>query len=154
DTDRRFARLEEVIARETTELREDVRKRLAAIEQYMKHEFESLAERLKNELEARTAADAEQARALHDLSEADRKRVAPIDDQVARVQRELRQQLLDAQQQIRDEIQQHAQDHAARLTRESTILRHDKLDRAEFAAMLTEMAMRTTDRLSTGADGE
>ena len=154
DTDRRFARLEELIARETNELREDVRKRLGAIEQYVKHEFESLAERLKDELDARTAADTELSRVVRDLSEVGERRFGQIDDQVARVQRELRQQLLEAQQQLHDEMQQQAQEHAARVTRESSVLRADKLDRAEFAAALTEIAMRMTDRLSTGAHGE
>src|SRR5262249_50968813 len=59
DTDRRFTRLEDVIARETAELKDDVRRRLGALEEYVKQEFESLAERLKKELEARADADTE-----------------------------------------------------------------------------------------------
>src|SRR5262245_50161207 len=80
ETDRRFAQLEELI----------------------KQEFASLAERLEHELKARGDAD-------HELS---------------REVRELRQQLLEAQQRIRDEIQQHAQEHATRLARESALLRN------------------------------
>ena len=36
DYDRRFARLEERLVKETTELRDDVKKRLGALEAYMK----------------------------------------------------------------------------------------------------------------------
>src|SRR5262249_36104878 len=154
DTDRRFTRLEDVIARETAELKDAVRRRLGALEEQVQQEFESLAQRRKNGMEARGDADPGLSRELRDRAEAGDRKVSLIDDQVGRVQRELRQQLLEAQQTIRDEIQRHAQEHASRLTRESTLLRNDKLDRAEFAAMLTELALRMTDRLSPGADGE
>lgn len=153
DADRRFARLEERLAKESADLRDDVRKRLAVLEQFVKHELESLADRLKTEQEARTDADKDLSRELRDASKASEKKFGQLDDQVARVQRDLRQQLLDTQQKISDEIQQQAQDSMARLARESTSIRNDKLDRTVLAAMLNEMAMRLTTDL-TGSDGD
>ena len=73
-----------------------------------------------------------------------------MDDQLARVQRDLRQQLLDAQQKLSDEIQRQSQENLARLTREASELRSDKVDRAALAAMLTEIAMRLTNDLTPG----
>jgi hypothetical protein len=153
DADRRFARLEERIAKEAADLKEDVKKRLGVLEQFVKHEVESLAERLKTEHEARTDALKDLARELRDASKASEKKFGQVDDQVARVQRELRQQLLETHQKITDEIQREAQDGAARLASESSDLRNEKLDRAALAAMLTEVAMRLTDDLGPGANG-
>ena len=154
DADKRFARLEERITKEAADLKEDVRKRLGVLEQFVKHEVESLAERLKTEQEARTDASKELSRELRDASKATEKKFSQIDDQIARVQRELRQQLLDTHQKIADEIQRQSQDGAARLAREASELRNEKLDRAALAAMLTEVAMRLTDDLAPGADGD
>ena len=150
DADRRFARLEERIAKESTELKDDVRKRLGVLEQFVKHEVESLAERLKTEHEARTDADKDQSRELRDTSKGFEKKFGHVDDQLARVQRDLRQQLLDAQQRLSDEIQRQSQENLARLTREASELRSDKVDRAALAAMLTEIAMRLTNDLTPG----
>jgi hypothetical protein len=152
DADRRFSKLEERMNKEAIDLKEDVRKRLSVLEQFVKHEVESLAERLKTEHDDRTDAVKDLARELRDGAKASEKKFGQVDDQVARVQRELRQQLLDTHQKITDEIQRQAQDNAARLAREASELRSEKLDRAALAAMLTEMAMRLTDDLQ--ADGE
>jgi len=154
DADRRFSRLEERVNKESVELKEDVRKRLGVLETFVKHELESLAERLKAEHEARTDAVKDLAREFRDSGKANEKKFGQIDDQIARVQRELRQQLLDTHQKISDEIQRQAQESTARLARESSELRADKVDRAALAAMLTEMAMRLTDELSSGASGD
>ena len=56
DYDRKFARLEERLVKETSELRDDVKKRLAALEGYMKAEIESLSDRLRAEQDARGGA--------------------------------------------------------------------------------------------------
>jgi DNA anti-recombination protein RmuC len=154
DADRRFARLEERLSKEAADLKDDVRKRLGVLEQFVKSELESLAERLKSEHEARTDAVKDLSRELRDASKASEKKFGQVDDQLARVQRELRQQLLDTHQKITDEMQRQAQDGAARLARESSELRTEKVDRAALAAMLTDIAMRLTDDLTPGAAGE
>ncbi len=56
DYDKRFARLEERLVKETTELKDDVKKRLASLEQFMKQEFESLGDRLSSEHAGREGA--------------------------------------------------------------------------------------------------
>lgn len=145
DADRRFVKLEERIAKDNAELKDDVRKRLAVLEQFVKQEFESLADRLKQEQNARTEADQELTRELRDASKAAEKKFGQVDDHVAKVQRELRQQLLEAQQKIGDEIERQAQDSSSRLAREASELRQDKLDRTALAAMLNDIAMRLTN---------
>lgn len=153
DADRRFARLEERIAKETADLKDDVRKRLGALEQFVKGEFESLAERFKAEHDARSDADKELSRDLRESSKVYDKKFSQLDDHIARVQRELRQQLLETHQKVSDEIRQQSQDLLARLARESSELRDAKLDRAAAVATLTEIAMRLSGEPTPGADG-
>lgn len=148
DNDRRFARLEERLTQDTVELKEDVRKRLSVLEQFVKNEVEALADRIKAEHESRTDAETDLARELRDAGKASEKRFSQVEDQIGRVQRELRQQILDMHQKINDDIQRQVDDVLARLTRESNELRADKLDRAMLATLLTEVAMRLNNELS------
>ena len=155
DYDKRFARLEERLVKETTDLREDVKKRLAALEQYVAHELEALGDRLTAEQGERADAAKELGQQLRESAKAFEKKTAAIDDQAARSQRELRQQLLEQQQRLSEEIQQRHAELLSTLGRESTELRDEKADRAALASLFTEMAMRLSNqfRLPT-AEGD
>lgn len=124
--DRRFTRLEERLVRETTELRDDIRSRLTALEQFVKQETAALSDRLTAEHDTRTSTERE----------------------IDRAQRELRQHLLEVQQRLSDDLRHKIDDVLARLGREAAELRADKTDRAALAGLLTEMAMRLTNDLS------
>jgi seryl-tRNA synthetase len=142
DTERRFARLEERLAQDTAELKDDVRKRLTALEQFVKKEAESLAERIKAEHDERTDATKDLSREARETAKAFEKKTGQLDDQIARAQRELRQQMLELQQRMADDLRQKIDEVIARLSQEAADLRHDKADRATLAAVFTEMAMR------------
>jgi hypothetical protein len=148
DYERRFARLEERFVQETAELRDEVRRRLTALEQFVKDETASLAERITVEQAARADETRDLARDWRENTRVIEKKSAQLDDQIGRVQRELRQQILDLHQNVGDEMRHRIDDVLARLGRESTELRNDKADRATIAALLTEMAMRLTNELS------
>jgi hypothetical protein len=155
DFDRRFQRLEERLIQETAELKEDVKKRLAALEQFVKQETASLADRIKTEHDERTDATKDLARDVRETTKAFEKKTGHLDDQIGRVQRELRQQILEARQSLSDDLRQKIDDVLARLGQESADLRHDKADRATLAALLTEMAMRLTNELTVpGVDSK
>ena len=147
DYERRFARLEERLLQETTEMKDDVRKRLAALEQFVRQEIESLADRLKTEHEERADADKDLAREARDAAKAFEKKAGQLDDQISRAQRESRQQLLELHQRMTDELRQRTDEVLARLMQEATELRNDKTDRATLASLLTEMAMRLNNEL-------
>ena len=154
DYDRKFASLEDRILKETGELREDVKKRLSAIEQLLGREIDALNDRVKAEQEDRAAADKDLARQLDDTARTFERKTSQLDDQMARGLREVRQQLHDQQQQLSDDLKRQADQILERLARESQQLQSDKTDRASLAALLTEMAMRLTDdfRLPTPED--
>jgi seryl-tRNA synthetase len=148
DYERRFVRLEERMLQETNELREEVRKRLSALEQFVKQEAASLADRIKAEHDDRTDATKELSREARENAKAFEKKTGQLDDQIGKVQRELRQQILELQQRVTDDLRQKVDDVMARVSQESAILRTDKTDRSMLAALLTEMAMRLTSDMS------
>ena len=142
DYDRKFARLEERLVKETADLREEVRRRLSALEAYMKAEVESQSDRLRGEQEGRSAADKELGRELRDSAQQFDQKLSQLDDLVARNQRDLRQQLHAQHQELVEDIRQRVEDVLGRLAHEAQELRSDKTDRKALAALLTEMAMR------------
>ena len=144
ELDRRFGKVEARLGSETAELREDLRRRLAALEQFARAETEALVQRIRTEHDERTAAGADAVRALQDASGALDRRIAGLDDQLAHVQREIRQQILEVEQRLTDEIRGKLDAVLARLNREADDLRHDKADRMTLAALFTEMAVRLT----------
>ena len=154
DYERKFARLEERLAKETNDLRDEVRKRLAALEAYMKTEVDSLSERLRLEQDGRTSADKDLGRELRDTSQQLDQRVSQLDEFVARGQRDLRQQLHTQHQELGDDIRSRVEDVLVRLAHEAQELRSDKTDRKALAALLTEMAMRLTGEVGALAPGD
>lgn len=154
DYERKFARLEERLVQEATEVREDVKKRLAALEAYMRAEVESLSERLRAEHEARTGVAQDLGQALRDTAQQFAQRAAQLDDLIARNQRELRQQLHAQHQDLGDDIRHRVEDVLSRLAHEAQELRSDKTDRRALAALLTEMALRLNGELPAGPAGD
>ena len=148
DYERRFTRLDERLAQESAELKEDVRKRLAALEQYVRQETESLADRIRSEQEERSDANKDLSREAREAAKALEKKAGQLDDQIGKVQRESRQQILELHQRMSDELKQAMDQVLAKLARESQELRNDKTDRATLAELLTEMAMRLNNELS------
>ena len=145
DFERKFARIEERLIKETNDLREDVRKRLGALEQLLTKEIESLSERLTAEHDQRLSGAKDLSRQIDDTSRTFEKKTTQIDDQLARGLREVRQQLHEQQQQLSDDLKRQADQILERLARDAHELRTEKTDRAALAGLLTEMAMRLTD---------
>lgn len=145
DYDKRFARLEERLLKETSDLKEDVKKRLAALEQYVKQEVDALGDRLSAEHGERVDEAKDLGQQLRETSKAFEKKTAAMDDQSARANRDLRQQLLEQQQRLTEEMQQRHAELLAALSRDASELRDEKTDRAALASLFTEMAMRLSN---------
>lgn len=145
DVDRRFARLEERIAKETRDLKEDMKKRLDALELYANQQNESLADQVKHEQADRAESDGRLSRELADTVRSFERRTGMLDEQLSKSQRDIRQQMLEQHQRLSDDIRQKIDEVLAALARETHELRNDKADRGALAALLTEMAMRLTN---------
>jgi exonuclease VII large subunit len=145
EVERRFARLEERLARDTSDLRDEVRQRLDALERFIKLESETLAGAIKSERDDRSEAAAALSNEIKESARAQERRASAIDEQQSKGQRELRQQMLEQHQRLTEDIRQKMEDVLATIARETHELRNDKTDRTALASLLTEMAMRLTN---------
>jgi methyl-accepting chemotaxis protein len=142
DYEKRFSRFEERLSQETAELKDDLRKRLSALEQFVKQELASVSDRIKAEHDERAGAVKDLSRDMRENAKTVEKKTSQLDDQIEKLQGELRKQILDLHKRLSDDIQKKVDDVLARLHQASTDLRHDKTDRAALAALLNEMALR------------
>lgn len=145
DYDKRFTRLEERIASEIQSLKDDVKNQFTSLESYVNKEVESLIDRLKDEQAERGSALKEVNKEVADLTRNFEKRTTKLDEQLTKMERETRQQLLDQSKTLRDETQQKFDELRRILDSESSDLRDSKTDRAMLADLMTEVAMRLRD---------
>ncbi|HJW14848.1 MAG TPA: hypothetical protein VJ776_09135 [Thermoanaerobaculia bacterium] len=145
DFEKRFARLEERLLKETSDARAETKKRFDGLEAFIKKEVESLSDRIKTEQGERTEAGKELSRELREAARALEKKLSQLDDLTAKSQRELRQQVLDQSKALTEEIRNRVRESAAALSREIKELRSEKTDRAALAGVFTDAAMRLTN---------
>jgi hypothetical protein len=146
DNERRFGRLEERLAKDAGDLRDETRKRLDSLEAFVRKEVQSLLERLKAEQAQRNEGDKELATELKDAAKALQARATELADAAAEAQRELRQEILDQSKVLRDELQAARVDTAAELENTAAELRSQKLDKAALSDLFTEMAARLSEQ--------
>jgi methyl-accepting chemotaxis protein len=146
--ERKFARLEDRLLKESTESREDLKRRFEALEAYIGKEVDSLSDRLKSEQGERAEMVKELTQEVKSLAKAFEKRATQLEEQSAKAQRESRQQLFEQSKDLSEEIRQKAEDLAALVAREVQDLRAEKTDRTALAALLTEMAMRLNNEFT------
>jgi DNA anti-recombination protein RmuC len=143
--ERRFVRLDERLAKEISDMKAEMKSRLDALELYTKKEVESLVDQIKAEHADRLDANASLSRELGETAKSLERRALTIDEQHSKGQRELRQQMLEQDHRLTDEIRKRGEEIFAALAREAQELRSDKADRATLASLLTEMALRLTN---------
>ncbi|BAY11731.1 hypothetical protein [Calothrix sp. NIES-2098] len=142
EVEKRFARLEERLVKELTNVRDETKKRLDYLETYIKKEVESLTERLKNEQLERDAGLKALAEDHKNQAISLEKKFAQFDEQTTNSQRELREHILNQANSLQDDIRQKYQEILTLLERESQELRRDKTDRSKLASLFTELAIR------------
>lgn len=151
DFEKRFARLEERLLKETSDARAETKKRFETLESFIKKEIESLGDRLKAEHEERSESAKEISKELRDTSRNLDKRIAQLDEVTTKNQRELRQQVLDQSKALTEEIRLRNKETTTTLSKEIGELRTGKTDRATLAGLLTDLAVRLTNDLKTPA---
>ena len=152
--EKRFQRLEEQLSRESTELREELRRRLDALEAYTKQETTALADAVKAEKTERKSEAGDLAKEVAGLTADVDRRSAALEEAFTKGLRDLRTALLDQNKSLSQEIQDKGDGLLAALRRDIEELRVDKTDRAALASLFTEVALRLGDelRLPTGSD--
>jgi phosphoenolpyruvate-protein kinase (PTS system EI component) len=152
DYDRRFARLEERLIRESTELREENRKAVEALETFVKKEIEALIGRLQNEQQSREGSVQNVTRELHETSKTLESRLAQFDNQTTAAHRDLREQILDQSKTLNEEMRRRYEDISTLLQREVSDLTNQKTDRAALSSLFTELAMRLNQDINMPGD--
>jgi DNA repair exonuclease SbcCD ATPase subunit len=148
DYEKRFARLEEHVAKSMDTLRDDMTKRLDTLSAFVQQEVESLSQRLKTEKSERNEGLKELTREFKDTTKAIEKKLSQLDEQLADSQSELRAKILEHSKAFAGEIEKLRRDSAAALDREVQSLRHDKTDRAALADLLAEFSLRLKNDFS------
>ena len=152
DYEKRFIRLETRVIKESTDLREDTKRRFDVLEMFIKREFEALAERLQVEQRHREESGQAVSRTLAETAQALEAKLTQFDEASARAHRDLRQQLLEQSQSLSAEIQRKHAEMSTIVEREVANLNSDKPSRTHLAAMFTELAARLSADLKDAAE--
>lgn len=142
DYEKKFGRLEERLAGETAELREEVKRRFASLEAFLKTELTALADQLKAEKGERVEGDKELAREARDNAKAWEKKASQLEEQSAKALRDLRQLVLDETKRLTEEMEQKHKVLSAALDKESQELRASLTDRLALADLFAEVSLR------------
>jgi hypothetical protein len=140
--DKRFSRLEERLLKECTELREDTKKRMDALEVYIRQEVESIAEVVKKLQVDRDEALKELAQENKHQVELLEKKLFDLDEQTNKLARDLRQQILEQSKNTNDDIGKKYAEILATVERETQEIRRDKTNRITLSALFAELAIR------------
>jgi len=135
ELEKSIARLEERLAKETSDLRSTFKQRLDALESFAKEEIE-------DEREARGSALDKLGRELASLTKDTDKRLTKLDEQARAARKELRKLVLEQSKKLGDEIQSTHDSLAEAVNTQVAELRADKADREALAALFTEVALR------------
>jgi len=140
--DKRFTDLEDRLGKKLLDLRTETTKRFESLENYMKSQFDALAEQMHEEKEERVAGDKHLDKDLKEAVAALEKKLAKASEQQVKNEKEFRQQLLDLSKTLREELRQNVEDLAAMVQRHVENLRNAKTDRAALAALFMDLAMQ------------
>jgi hypothetical protein len=141
DYEQRFARLEEALKKESSDLRETTRRHLEALESFVHRELAALDVRLNTERDERSAVSASILR-----------KIGEVENQEAQAKREIRNDLLQQSKELTDAIRAKGEELIALLERRAQELQHAKTDRAALAGLFNEVALRLTDQFKVTAD--
>lgn len=142
DYEKKFTRFEERLLKETLELREEIKRRFASLETYIKNEVDALSSQQKAEKAERIEALKELAKELQDSTKAWEKKAGQIEDQATKAQRDLRQQILEESKRLAAEINEKHSEVSRRLDKEAADLRATLTDRLALADLFTEVGLR------------
>jgi hypothetical protein len=142
DYESRFSRMEQQIAKETATLKEEVRKSIEGLEDFVRRELDLLDARLNKEGEERADSDRKLSGELRSASESLSARITHIEQIGFEAQRRLHDELFQQSKNLRDEARASQDQILATIESRIQDLKGAKIDRANLASMLTEMAMK------------
>lgn len=154
DFERRFARMEEHLSKSAADLRDEVNKRLEALERFFKEELETLKVRIKNEAEKRSDAEKRLGDDLKGASTALSKAIQQAEEKSSERATELRQQILQQSKELIGEIQAKHEQAGRTIAQVAERLDESKINRGTLAEYLVDIAMRLSDHPQAAGNSE
>jgi phage host-nuclease inhibitor protein Gam len=148
DYDGRFQRLEERVAHESAEARQQVQKRIEGLENLLKGEVQSLVNRLNAEQGERRGAIEKLAHDLAETARAFESKIKNLDERTAGEIHNLREQLLEQSKALGAEIKEKHEQMLGQLNHETGQIRHAMTGRESLAEMLSEISLRLKNEFS------
>ena len=140
DYDKRFSILEDRFQQRLRDLEAESTRSLGSLESTMKKQLESVAGQFREEKDLRSDADKELERSLRDHTQALKKRLAQVSEQLARHEREFTDRLSHEVQALREDIKRRQDDSRATTERMFAELSNVKTDRNLLAGLFVEIA--------------
>jgi len=153
DYEQRFARLEEALKKESSELRDGTRRQLEALEAFVHKELAALEARLNAERDERAESHSRLAAELSGSSTSIFRKIGEMENHEAQAKREIRNDLLQQSKELTDAIRAKGEELIALLERRAQELQFAKTDRAALAGLFNEVALRLNDQFKvSGTD--
>jgi len=140
--ERRFARMEARLAKELTDVREEVRTRCAALEKHVRDEVESMTVEFRAAQQSRAAEERRLSQSIVDAAKGTEDRIVALTEAVTRETRDLRVQLREQTKAITDDMHRRLTDLVALVERDGAELRDGKANRTDLSALFLEVALR------------
>jgi hypothetical protein len=145
EQDHRRQEFEGELEKQLSAFGEESRKRLDALEGFVKRQIASVLEILKTESQQRAEALQSIAGQLKQTATGIERRIAAVDEQHSDAERKLHTELLDQSNSLRDEVSGLGQSLTSLLEKTRTDLQHAKADRVALASIYVEMAQRLSE---------
>lgn len=142
DYEQRLQKLEQRIGSETAALRGEIEKRFDSLEGLLRKQVELIQEKLRSEHGERSEGAHKLGDAIDALGKHSERRARQLEELIAKVQRELKQELIEQVGSVSDELQKSHIELGKQLEREAQALRGAKLDRAALSHLLADLATR------------
>lgn len=153
DYEKRFAAMETRVARETSDLKQELLKRIDALEGYIKQEIKDINERIKNESGERSDADESIHHDMKDGFERLSKKLLIEEENLAKKSTELREQILEQSKTLSDDILSKHEQASGQLRQAAKELDETKVNRSDLSGFFLEIAMRLSSDDNGGISG-
>ena len=151
DYDNRFDLMEQQLNQETAELKDEMLKRIDALESYFKQEVKDLNDRLKSEAGERADAVKMIRREIKEGFETLNKKLANDEENLAKKSTELREQILEQSKTLTAEIMSKYDQTSTNLKQTAQKLDDSKVNRSDLSGFFLEIAMRLSNDEAGGS---
>lgn len=150
--ERRFASLEELVARELGALKESVERRFEDLEAFVKKQDESLSKRLTSEQQQRADGEKKLGKEIQDVVQALQDNRTQLDEHIMATEGALREEILEQGKKAARDMERGFETLTGRLEENTATLRDEKADRHSLADLFDELSARLRNSFQLPTD--